>query len=213
MYWDLKGFPGVVGMIDGTHISITKPAERGIDYFNRKDYYLVVLQAVVMEDLRFIDAFAGFPGKVHDARIFHNSPLFVNGQAKCRGGHLLGDSAYPNLTWLLTPFRDNGHLTETQIRFNYVHSSFRSNAERAFGILKGRFKRLKHIDQKNVSNIEKTILTACVLHNICILNHEEFEELVNEDNNVPQLLPFLENYDENVLNDGAVKRPNIARQL
>lgn len=200
-------------MIDGTHISITKPAERGIDYYNRKDYYLVVLQAVVMEHLRFIGAFAGFPGKVHDARIFHNSPLFVNGQAKCRGGHLLGDSAYANLTWLLTPFRDNGHLTETQIRFNYVHSSFRSNAERAFGILKGRFKRLKHIDQKNVSNIEKTILTACVLHNICILNHEEFEELVNEDNNAPQLLPFLENYDENVLNDGAVKRPNIARHM
>ncbi|XP_048750321.2 uncharacterized protein LOC125662190 [Ostrea edulis] len=137
MYWDLKGFPGVVGMIDGTHISITKPAERGVDYYNRKDYYSVVLQAVVREDLRFIDVFAGFPGKVHDARIFRNSPLFVNGPALCRDGHLLGDSAYPNLTWLLTPFRDNGHLTEAQIQFNYVHSSIRSNVERLFGILKG----------------------------------------------------------------------------
>ncbi|XP_061195126.1 putative nuclease HARBI1 [Saccostrea echinata] len=213
MYWDLKRFPGIVGMIDGTHISITKPAERGIDYYNRKDYYSVVLQAVVREDLRFIDVFAGFPGKVHDARIFHNSPLFIHGQALCREGHLLGDSAYPNLTWLLTPFRDNGHLTEAQNHFNYVHSSIRSNVERAFGILKGRFKRLKHIDQKNVSDIVRTILTACVLHNICILNHDEFEELVNEDNNVPQLLPFFENYDQNALNDGAIKRLNIARQL
>lgn len=213
MYNDLKGFPGVVGMIDGTHIPITKPSERGVDYYNRKDFYSVILQAVVREDLRFIDVFAGYPGKVHDARVFRNSPLFLNGPALCRDGHLLGDSAYPNLPWLLAPFRDNGHLTNSQIQFNYVHSSIRSNVERAFGILKGRFKRLKHIDQKNVTDIVKTIVAACVLHNICILNNDQFEELFNEDNNIPQLPPVLENYDQNALNGGAIKRLNIARQL
>ena len=35
------------------------PSERGIDYYNRKDFYSIVLQAVVREDLRFIDIFAG----------------------------------------------------------------------------------------------------------------------------------------------------------
>ena len=29
------------------------PAERGIDDYNRKDYYSVVLQVVVREDMRF----------------------------------------------------------------------------------------------------------------------------------------------------------------
>lgn len=76
MYNALKGFPGVVGMIDGTHIPITKPSERGVDYYNRKDFYSVILRAVVREDIRFIDVFAGYPGKVHDARVFCNSPLF-----------------------------------------------------------------------------------------------------------------------------------------
>jgi hypothetical protein len=67
MYNDLKGFPGVVGMIDATLIKIHRPAVRGIDYYNRKKFYSVVLQAVVREDMRFVHVFAGFLGKVHDA--------------------------------------------------------------------------------------------------------------------------------------------------
>lgn len=56
-------FPGVCGMKDGTHISIRRPSERGIDYFNRKDYYSVILQGVVAEDMRFTNVFAGFLAK------------------------------------------------------------------------------------------------------------------------------------------------------
>ena len=101
-------------------------------------------------------------------------------------------------------------FTNSQIQFHYVHSS---NVERAFGILKGRFKLLKHIDQKNVTEIVKTIVAVCVLHNICILNNDQFEELFDEDNNIPQLPPVLKNYDQNALNGGTIKRLNIARQL
>lgn len=114
MFLELKGFPGIVGMIDGSHITIRKPKERGVDYYNRKDYYSIVLQAVVREDLRFTHLYAGWPGKVHDARIFRCSSLQTNGQEMCGDGHLLGDSAYPNLPFLLTPFRDTGHLTRMQ---------------------------------------------------------------------------------------------------
>ena len=45
------GFPGAVGMIDSTHITIRMPAERGVDYYNHKDYHSVVLQVVVREDM------------------------------------------------------------------------------------------------------------------------------------------------------------------
>ncbi len=46
-YEELKKSPGVVGMIDGSHIPIHMPADRGIDYYNWKDfYYSIVLQAV-----------------------------------------------------------------------------------------------------------------------------------------------------------------------
>ncbi|RXM31106.1 hypothetical protein EOD39_7272 [Acipenser ruthenus] len=36
-------------------------------------------------------------------------------------GHVLGDSAYPLETYLLTPYRDNGHLTRKQSRYNCLH--------------------------------------------------------------------------------------------
>ena len=68
----------------------------------------------------------------------------------CGRRHILADSAYPNLIWVLSPFRDNGHLTAAQKRFNQVHASIRSTIERTFGLLKGRFPRLQHIAQRNI---------------------------------------------------------------
>ncbi|KAJ8303767.1 hypothetical protein KUTeg_018690, partial [Tegillarca granosa] len=92
-----------------------------------------------------------------------------------------GDSAYPNLPWLLVPFRDNGHLTYAQKTFNKTHSSIRSNVERAFGQLKGRFTRLQSVNQRDIRTIVQTILTGCVLHNICIINHDDMDDMLNCD--------------------------------
>lgn len=33
------------------------------------------MQGVVNHKLKFIDVFIGFPGSVHDARVFRNSPI------------------------------------------------------------------------------------------------------------------------------------------
>jgi hypothetical protein len=41
------GFPQTLGAIDGTHIPIISLGENSSDYYNRKDYYSVVLQAIV----------------------------------------------------------------------------------------------------------------------------------------------------------------------
>ena len=38
-YEELKTFLGVVGMIDGSHIPMRMSPDRGIDYYNRKDFY------------------------------------------------------------------------------------------------------------------------------------------------------------------------------
>ena len=46
----------------------------------------------------------------------------------------------------------------------------RVTVDGAFGLLKGRFVRLHNINQKNIEINVQTILTACVLHNICIIN-------------------------------------------
>lgn len=56
------------------------------------------------------DVFIGYPGSVHDASVFRNSPLAESLREKCGNNVILGDSAYPCLRNLLTPYCDNGNL-------------------------------------------------------------------------------------------------------
>lgn len=71
------GFPQVVGAIDGSHIPITRPIHNQADYYNRKGFHSIILQAVVDYRYMFIDICVGWPGRVHDARVLCNSSLFV----------------------------------------------------------------------------------------------------------------------------------------
>ena len=71
------GFPQCAGVIDGTHIPILHPAgDSGSDYYNRKGFYSIIMQAVVDYGGKFLDIYIGWPGKVHDARVFANSSLY-----------------------------------------------------------------------------------------------------------------------------------------
>uniref|UniRef100_A0A6P7GBI3 Nuclease HARBI1 n=1 Tax=Diabrotica virgifera virgifera TaxID=50390 RepID=A0A6P7GBI3_DIAVI len=40
IYFRGRGFPGVIGVIDGTHIKIDKPSEDPDSYLNRKHFFL-----------------------------------------------------------------------------------------------------------------------------------------------------------------------------
>ena len=171
-----RGFPGVLGAIDGCHIPITAPRFFPENYVNQKGWHSVNLQTVCSKDLYFIDCYAGWPGSVHDARVLKNSPLFSDASEDSNhlfpnNRHILGDSAYPLYDWLLTPYRDNGHLTPSQRNYNFVHSSTRMVIERAFGMLKGRFRRLRFIEMDSLDNIAnwKVIIVACTLTQ-CVFN-------------------------------------------
>ena len=146
------GFPQTIGAIDGTHIPILRPVESAADYYNRKGYYSVLMQALV--DFRgiFMDINIGWPGKVHDARVFSNSSLFkkansgtlLSNRPQLIGGVqvpliILGDPAYPLLPWLMKPYLDNSSTTSKERLFNYRQSRSRMVVENAFGRLKGRW--------------------------------------------------------------------------
>ena len=49
---DISGFPGVIGAIDGTRISITPPGENEADFVNRKKIFIRLFYKlyVVMTD-------------------------------------------------------------------------------------------------------------------------------------------------------------------
>lgn len=130
------------------------------------------------------------PGRIHDARVFRNSPLhnrIKNAEASLipHNMHLIGDAAYPLLNNLMTPFRDNGHLTRPQIVYNVKLSSIRSIIERAFGLLKTKFRRLKYLDISDFDLGNNMIAAACMLHNFIIdgdgLNLQDEDYVIDAD--------------------------------
>ena len=47
------------------------------DFYCRKGYPAVILQGTVGADMKFIDVCTGFPGSLHDARVFRLSNLYA----------------------------------------------------------------------------------------------------------------------------------------
>lgn len=165
----------------------------------------------------FIDCFIGMPGRMHDSRVFRMSPLFhaMNAGRPLipRNQHLIGDSAYPLLCNLMTPFRDNGHLTRSQSRYNTKLSSIRSIIERSFGLLKTKFRRLKYLDISDFDLGMQMIASACVLHNFIIkgdeLNVQDEDYL---DNDIDIQIQLQDAEEEEIV-EAVEKRRRIVEEL
>lgn len=182
-------FPNVIGYIDGCHIQIKAPANNPHDFYNRKEQHSVVLQGVCDDTLKFIDIYLGQTGRAHDARIFRESPLFdYLEDSTLPKFHILGDSAYPLKNHVMTPFRDDGHLTEEQVRYNVMHARARSCIERAFGRLKNKFRRLKFLELHVTQNITTVLCASCVLHNYIIMKEAvPLENDINDGAQAPDI--------------------------
>jgi hypothetical protein len=133
------------------------------------------------------------------------------------------DSGYPNRTGYLTPFKGSTyHIPEFRNRsgppqgkyevFNFNHSSLRNVIERAFGVLKEKWRILKGIPSFSTRTQKHIILACLALHNFIRdsnLHDKEFERcdaddeyLVQEDDTT------LEDEIEDVENEDAM---NIIR--
>lgn len=165
---------------------------------------------------KIIDVFIGYPGSVHDSRVFRNSALKNNLEEKCGRYFLLGDSGYPLQANLLTPYNDRGNLSRRQQNFNLKLARNRYVIEHCFGILKQKFHQLYHIKLRGVRHIVHFIRAACVLHNIAIM--EEFiinnEEVMLPEVNALVRYPQEEEEDEEDENVGVVIiRDRVANAL
>ena len=163
--------------------------------------------------MRITDVCVGMPGSTHDARVLRLSTLWESGRNKCQNGlyHVLGDAAYPLQDWLLTPYRNVGILTPQQTLYNALHGSKRRIIERTFGVLKRRWRRLgSGIQMDDMAEVNGLIMSACCLHNLCVLWHCDLEEDEEEEVNIANV-----NYAHNaVANDaGQAKRNDITLNL
>ncbi|CAL8370557.1 unnamed protein product [Boreogadus saida] len=80
---------------------------------------------------------------------------------------LLGDSAYigQDFPFIISPRRDNGALTDADLRRNTDISRGRVIIEQAFGRMKCKWRRIRDLQNTCTVTIAKIILAACYLHN------------------------------------------------
>ena len=88
--------------------------------------------------------------------------------------YLIGDSAYPILTWLMKPFPHNSSLSAEQRTFNYHICRARIVVENVFGRLKARWRRVSKRLDADIDNIPTIITACCILHNMCEVYGELF---------------------------------------
>ena len=162
--------------LDGCHIPIKCPPgglEACKEYHNFKNFYSIVLMAMVDSHSRFVWGSCGYPGNSHDAIIFRSTNLWNSIQdgllpnvGKAVGAVnvpplIIADSAFPLRTWLMKPYT-NALLSPQQRYFNYRLSRGRMVIEGAYGQLKGRWRVLLRKNESDKEHVSTATL-ACMV--------------------------------------------------
>jgi len=85
---------------------------------------------------------------------------FIPVEKKLFGSPSTAHHVYVEIMCMITPYPNNGRLTYAQTKYNTKLSLVRHVIERAFGLLKGKFRRLKNFDVCNLEIANNTI-SAC----------------------------------------------------
>ncbi|XP_047088517.1 protein ALP1-like [Lolium rigidum] len=183
----LQGLPNCCGAIDTTHILMCSSAQPNsnvwLDGENRNS---MVLQAIVDPDMRFRDIVSGWPGSLDDSCILRTSGFYkvcekgtrLEGQMELPGDgegagsvvreYIIGDTSYPLLPWLMTPYQGRD-LSPAKAEFNRRHSAARMVVHGAMARLKERWQVLKgELWRPDKHRLPRIIYACCLLTNIMI---------------------------------------------
>lgn len=206
--------------MDGSHVKITAPKQFPNSYINRKKFHSVLIQGVCNNKKLFIDIYAGEPGSLHDANLFAKSDLAErirnNSITFPNDSHLVGDLAYRLSTKLMVGFKDFGNMNQREKNFNKRLNKCRVDIENSFALLKGRFRRLKFMETVKLDLIPLFIVSAAILHNVCMLNDDLPDDLINihEEIEEERRHNIVENLNGDVAdNNSRQKRLNIMYNL
>lgn len=142
-------------------------------------------------DCLFIDVYCGWSGRLHDQRLFRESVLgcdlldagsqrfadmtsnsvLINEDYEMNYV-LVADSAYSPSPFLVPCFRDVEANTVERRIFNTKLSRTRVVIERAYGMLKNRWRMLLKTAELALPTVVNVVVACCVLHNFCQLEKQ-----------------------------------------
>lgn len=157
--------------MDGKHIRIICPPNSGIQYFNYKQFFSIVLFAVTDARYNFLYVHAGVQGRISDGGVFrhtafgqallnqnldipHCEPL--PGREVSTPYVVLADDAFPLTENICKPYTVDLNIGSPKRVCNYRISRARRIVENSFGILASIFRILHttiNVEMKDVQNI------------------------------------------------------------
>lgn len=191
MFGQKWNFPNCCGAIDGKHIRIFCPMKSGSLYFNYKNFFSIVLLAVVDANYKFILIDVGSYGKEGDSGIFDKSNIgkfFRSGNMfppSCTLPNsdimmpfvLVGDEAFRLETHMMKPFsRPTASADSQKAIFNYRLSRARRVSENSFGLLSQIFRVFYTPIALKPETTDDLIIVACCLHNFLREAHLEAQK-------------------------------------
>ncbi len=182
---------GIVGALDGIAIKIMKPKIRDgifnpLNYFNRKYFFSLNVQAIVDSEKRFLWISAIHEGSSHDSTAFGSTRLGLYLKDKgfptdSKGVRffIAGDEAYSTFDFIVCPWGGR-NLAIFQDSFNYWQSHLRIHIECAFGELVQRWGILWRPLAFNLKQSIQIIQVLARLHNLCV-NRRVMDEVNHRD--------------------------------
>ncbi|KAL5547711.1 hypothetical protein UlMin_002942 [Ulmus minor] len=169
----------------------------------------LLVQALVDSEGRFLDVSAGWPSTLKPETILHQTKLYLgieesrellNGDCYELGDgnsipqYIIGDSCFPLLPWLLTPYRrskEEGCFSSIERVFDSAHGQAMGLVSTAFGRVRARWQLLsKQWKGESIEYMPFVVLTCCLLHNFLIkcsepMLDEKVASLMEEEKELP----------------------------
>ena len=192
---------GCVGAVDGMAVCIRKPSSlesggKPWQYYNRKGFYALNLQAVCDAKKKFLYGSIRCPGSTHDSTAFDVCSLGRDLDA----GRMLapfwiaGDAAYRAGVFMVVPWPGR-NLEKWKDSFNFWHSNARITIECAFGILTSRWGIFWRPLNCSIVLATRIVYACMILHNMCIdagFENERIEVMRGDGGDFAERVPTLQ---------------------
>ncbi|CAM6082673.1 unnamed protein product [Calypogeia fissa] len=179
-----KGFPGCVGLIDGTLIPLSqRPKESGECYYDRKCRYSMNAQVVCDHRQKILFLYTGMPGSCSDITCYKRSSLYKQQNTHrlfSRAQYILGDSGYYPMEHMVAAYKRCESNADREA-FNMCVAKCRVTNEHCIGVLKSRWHSLREMRVQLKSKEEhvwvvRWIVMCARLHNFVLSQNDIWTE-------------------------------------